>query len=48
MDDRDTDMPITMDEPLLTFDTVVGWIRNLLAGVGLLAFIVLLGYWSAR
>lgn len=48
MDDKDTDMPITMDEPVVTFDDVVGWIRNLLAGVGVLAFIVFLGFWSAR
>jgi hypothetical protein len=41
---------ITMedDEPLVTFEMVAGWIRNALAGVGILACIVAVGFWSAR
>lgn len=46
--DANDDLPITMDEPIITFDAVVGWIRNALAGVGILAIIVLIGFWSAR
>lgn len=42
------ELPITMDEPLITFDMVVGWMRNALAGVGIIAMIVLIGVWSAR
>ncbi len=39
---------ITMDDPLVTFDEVSGWIRNALAGVGVVAVIVAIGFWSAR
>ena len=46
---KDDDLKITMeDPPLVTFDDVVGWIRNALAGIGVLALVVLIGYWSAR
>ena len=46
---EDNELKITMeDSPLVTFDDVVGWIRNALAGIGVLALVVLLGYWSAR
>lgn len=44
----DNDLLITMDEPPVTFDDVVGWIRNALAGVGIVALIVAIGFWGAR
>lgn len=44
----DDDLPITMDDPPITFDEVVGWIRNALAGVGVVALIVLIGFWSNK
>lgn len=36
------------DDPIITFDSVVGWIRNALAGVGIVACIIAIGFWSAR
>lgn len=41
-------MPVTMDEPPISFDDVLGWILNLLAFVGIIALIIAIGYWSAR
>lgn len=35
---------ITMDEPPVTFDDVVGWIRNALAGVGALAVLIAIAF----
>lgn len=42
------ELPITMDEPLVTLEGVMGWIWNALAGVGILACIVAIGFLSAR
>ena len=36
-----------LDEPLITFDKVVGYILNVLAGVGIVAIIIAIGFWSA-
>lgn len=35
---------ITMDEPPVTFDDVVGWIRNTLAGVGIGALCAIIAF----
>jgi hypothetical protein len=40
----DDDLPITMEDPPITFEAVVGWIINALAGVGILALIVFIGF----
>lgn len=48
---KEDDFPkITLedDEPLVTFDQIVGYIWNALAGVGILAIIVAIGFWSAK
>ena len=36
------------DEPLVTVQGVMNWVWNCLAGVGILAVIVAIGFWSAR
>ncbi|CAB5144462.1 hypothetical protein UFOVP147_14 [uncultured Caudovirales phage] len=42
------ELPITMDEPPVTFARVIFWVRNALAGVGIAACIIGIGFWSAR
>ncbi len=37
----------TEDTPLVTFDQVVGWMRNALAGLGVLALAVGMWLWQA-
>jgi len=36
------------DEPIVTFDSVVGLMRDLLAGVGVVTLIIAIGFWSAK
>lgn len=36
-----------LDEPVITFDKVVTYIINALAGVGIVAIIIAIGFWSA-
>jgi len=36
------------DKPIVTFDSVVGLMRDLLAGVGVVTLIIAIGFWSAK
>lgn len=47
-DDKFPRITLEDDEPIVTFDRVVGWIVNALAGVGLAATLMVIGYWSIK
>jgi len=38
------DLPITMDDRMFTFDTVMQYISTLLAGIGMISLVILISF----